>query len=602
MQQFYSAQKHFRCSKQFIYSLLVGLVLWLSAAIPVYAQQVTFYESFDETDVGELPEGWTTWQNGGGGAQIYWAVFKYNPFGVEKYVISNIEPGRDGMTDEDWLITPQITPAENDYLMFDSRRSFFDTGDNFEIRISTTTNKAPEAFTETLATFTEAEMPFEVEKLRIDLSAYKGIPIHIAFVHISNVGAEAESGIWFMDDVEVRPIQAAFIDDTYFRQATSPPQPPVKLGDVAFPGIVEFAVNGDYDNVDLTSITFTTEGTTDVSLIKEVKVYYTTDEYVSIDDLIAGLVPLFGSLENPTETFEVTGNVSMELENLHFFWIVYTLDDSRELTFPYPQIDITFEKYIANGQEYIPSVRTYFGTIDVVPPTVVNDNFADAIEITPTVERYGSSTYPATYEPEHDVIAYCHNSGYEMIHSVWWHFTAPGNGLVTADLAESRFNTILAFFDENMNQVACNDDINSNQQQSRITDYAMTKGQKIYIRVSDIGGFGGTSYHESGVVIMDFTFSAPVGTEDDYRTVSISPPYPNPASATASVDLEVQKPGDIKITIQDMVGKNVFEQQTKYSTGKHTVTWDATALRPGTYVVRVEGHDTHETRKLIITR
>ena len=189
-----------------------------------------------------------------------------------------------------------------------------------------------------------------------------------------------------------------------------------------------------------------------------------------------------------------------------------------------------------------------------------------------------------------------------MIHSVWWHFTAPGNGLVTADLAESRFNTIVAFFDENMNQVACNDDINSNQQQSRITNYAMTKGQKIYIRVSDIGGFGGTSYHESGVVIMDFTFSAPVGTEDDYRAITISAPYPNPASATASFDLEVQKPGDITIDIQDMVGKRVLEQQAKYSPGKHTVTFDASALRPGTYIVRVEGHGTQQARKLIITR
>jgi hypothetical protein len=174
--------------------------------------------------------------------------------------------------------------------------------------------------------------------------------------------------------------------------------------------------------------------------------------------------------------------------------------------------------------------------------------------------------------------------------------------LATADLAESRFNTIVAFFDENMNQVACNDDINSNQQQSRITDYAMTKGQKIYIRVSDIGGFGGTSYHESGVVIMDFTFSAPVGTEDDYQTISISPPYPNPASAATSFDLEVQKPGNIMITIQDVMGKNILEQHAKYSTGKHTVTLDATALRPGTYMVRVEGLGKHETRKLIITR
>jgi hypothetical protein len=56
------------------------------------------------------------------------------------------------------------------------------------------------------------------------------------------------------------------------------------------------------------------------------------------------------------------------------------------------------------------------------------------------------------------------------------------------------------------------------------------------------------------------------------------------------------------ITIQDVMGKNILEQHAKYSTGKHTVTLDATALRPGTYMVRVEGLGKHETRKLIITR
>lgn len=585
---------------------MLCLLLLLGSVLHVEAQQVTFFESFDETDEGELPEGWTSWQNGGGAAQIHWSVWKYNQFGVEKYVISNAEPGREDMTDDDWLITPQITPAEGDYLMFNTRRSFFETGDMFYIYVSTTTNKAPDAFTETLATFTEADLPQSLDpvngKIRLDLSAYAGIPIYISFVHSANVGPEAESGIWLIDDVEVRPTQEAYIDDTYFRQATSPPQPPVKLGDVAFPGILEYVVNGDYGTVDLSSITFTTEGTTDVSLIKEVKVYYTTEEYVVIEDIIAGLVPLFGSLENPSETFEITGDVSMEIGSVHFFWIVYVLDDTRQLAFPYPQIDITFEKYIADGQEYIPSVNTYFGAIDVVPPEVVNDNFADAIEITPSVTEYGSSTYPATYEPEYDALAYCQNTGFEMVHSVWWYFIAPGDGLITADLSASRFNSILTFFDENMSQVACNDDINDNQQQSLISDFPVTAGQKIYVRISDTGGFGGTSYHEAGVAIMNFRFATPVGVEDDYKAIQVSAPYPNPASASASIDLEMQKPGDVAIDILNMLGEKVYGLRDRYTAGKHRVTLDASTLASGAYLIRVVTNGANTTRKLIVTR
>lgn len=583
------------------------LTFLVCSSMCIQAQQVTFFESFDNTEPGTVPDGWKIWQSGGGSpSAATWTVFKNDFFGSEKFIMSIEEPGREGMRDEDWLITPQITPVAGDMLMFNNRRGYDEKGDEFHVLISTTTDEVPAAFTHTLVAYTEESMPELMDpingKRRLDLSAYAGIPIYIAFVHIGNVGPDNVSNFWVIDEVEVRPIQEAYVVDTYLRQATSPPQPPIKLGDLAFAGTIEFIVNGDEGTADVTSMTFTTNGTTDPSLIKEVKVYYTHYEPVVQQDIIDGLVPLFGSIETPGETFEITGNIEMELGVTPFFWILYTFDETRELTFPYPQVDVTFEKYVVNGVEYIPAVNSYFGAIDVVPATVANDHFADAIELTPTTARYGSSTYPATYEPDYDALAYCHTTDIETVHSVWWHFTAPSTGWITADLSESRFNTILTFFNEDMEQLACNDNISDTKQQSRIAGFSVEEGQKIYVRVSDFGGWGGTAYHNSGVVVMDFSFTTPLGVEQENNLLNVSMPYPNPAAAEVHLDLNLHKPDNITTKVRDMMGRETLIQQMDFPAGQHAITFDASALPPGAYIIQVNGHTTRASRKLVITR
>jgi hypothetical protein len=586
------------------YCVVLTLSLILSTA-DVSAQQITFFESFDEIDPLTLPEGWTAWQNGGGGgapSPVWWAM-RDGPWGVEQYAMSLEEPGRDGLIDEDWMITPQITPQEGDFLIFSSRRGWDETGDSYKILISTSSNQAPNAFTEVLASYTEAEFPSLMTKMTIDLSAYAGMPIHIAFVHSSNVGAEGWSGFWLVDEIQVRPIQSAFVVDAFFRQATTPPQPPVVLGDeLVFAGTVEFVLNGDHGTANISSLTLSTHGTTDLALVKEVIAYYTPFEGVSDDDVLNGVLPVFGSIENPGETFELTGSIDLELGTAPFFYFRYILNDDYEISFPYPQIDMTVEKYVANGVERIPSVTTYFGAMDVVPPLVVNDNFADAIELSPTPARYGSSTLPATYEPEYDVIAYCHNFGHEAIHSVWWHFTAPSDGLVSVNLADSRFNSIVAFLDEDLNLLACNDDINDHNQQSRINNFPISAGQKIYVRVSDLGGVGANQYSGAGVVIMDFSFDIPMGREHDTFS-TVSSPYPNPATQQTSIEVMLNRPSDVGVEVKDVIGRAVHHQHHQFpAAGTYTIPLDVTRLGLGAYLVQVTVGDKVTTHKLSVIR
>jgi hypothetical protein len=583
---------------------VVLLLSLLFSAGQATAQQFTFFESFDETEPTTLPPGWSAWQNGGGGdaPSPVWRVMRDGPWGVEQYVMSLEESGREGLVDEDWLITPKITPQEGDFLIFSTRRGYEDTGDSYEILISTSTDEAPDAFTEVFASYTEADMPNLMTNFSLDLSAYVNTPIHIAFVHSCNVGPERWSSFWLVDEVQVRPIQNAFVVDAYFRQATSPPQPPVVLGDeLVFAGTVEFVLNGDYGVANVSSVTLSTHGTTDPSLIKEVIAYYTPFEGITDEDVLNGVLPVFGSVQNPGETFEITGSIDLELGTAPFFYFRYILDDNYEITFPYPQIDMTIEKYVVNGQERTPAVTTYFGAMDVVPPRVINDNFADALELSAIAAQYGSSTIPATYEPDYDVLAYCHNFGHEAIHSVWWHFTAPKDGFITADLSNSHFNSILSFLDEDLNVLACNDDINDHNQQSRIAGFPVSGGQKIYVRVSDLGAVGANQYSGAGVVKMDFSFDVPLGIDDDH--LSISPPYPNPATTQTLVDVVLSKPAKVFVEVNDIVGRKFLIQEESIATsGKHTIAMDVKALPPGTYVVQLRVAGKRTAQKLTVMR
>lgn len=577
--------------------------LWLFAHT-LFAQQSTFFESFNEGEAGSIPQGWTAWQNGGGGSPpTVWTVMRDGPLGVEQYAMSPEEPGREGLTDEDWLITPRITPQAGDFLIFDTRRGYDDTTDKYRILISTTTAEAPADFTEVFGDYDMSTMPALMDKFKLDLSAYVGVPIHIAFVHIADVGPDSFSGFWLVDEVEVRPIQAAFVADAYFRQATSPPQPPALASDaLIFAGSVEFVVNGDYGTANISSLTLSTAGTTDLALVKEIIVYVSPWEAVTDDDILNGVIPVFGSVQNPGATFEITGSADLALDTKPFFYFRYILNEDYEITAPYPQIDIAVEKYVANGVERIPGVTTYFGAMDVVPPTVINDHFADALPLAATPARYWSSTLPATYEEAYDKVAYCHNQGFEEIHSVWWYFIAPSDGTITADLSDSRFNSIVAFFTEDFSQLACNDDINDNKTQSKITDFPVEKGQKIYVRVSDIGGVGANQYRVAGVVAMDFSFSVLTGTtpEQDGGMISL---YPNPTAGAATLVIDVEVPGEAAIEVSDVLGRRIQTRSAIFTrTGRQEVPLSLSGQGAGTYFVKVHQGNRTAMRKLSVVR
>ncbi|MGB0980820.1 MAG: Omp28-related outer membrane protein [Winogradskyella sp.] len=102
---------------------------------------------------------------------------------------------------KDWLVTSQIdlSSTTNIELLFYSTQNFNSNyGSTYEVKVSTTSQTSHASFT-TVANFDETNIGGPYEQKTIDLSAYDGMMIYVAFVHFNDDGDN-----WLIDDIEVR--------------------------------------------------------------------------------------------------------------------------------------------------------------------------------------------------------------------------------------------------------------------------------------------------------------------------------------------------------------------------------------------------------------
>jgi hypothetical protein len=117
-----------------------------------------------------------------------------------------------------------------------------------------------------------------------------------------------------------------------------------------------------------------------------------------------------------------------------------------------------------------------------------NDSAATPLDVVTTPFSHGVSTASATLDPS-DPAPACGNQS--RAKSVWYRFTAPSNGTLTADTFGSNYDTILAAFtpwNNGFTALSCNDD--SGGVQSRLA-FLASAGSVYYFMVSAYSGNGG---------------------------------------------------------------------------------------------------------------
>ncbi len=89
---------------------------------------------------------------------------------------------------DDWLITPSIEiPNDGEPTLYWKGKSYdFENLEDYDIRVSTTDNEMA-SFTDTILSV-DGEQAFDFYARSLDLSAYKGQSIYLAFVNVTNAG------------------------------------------------------------------------------------------------------------------------------------------------------------------------------------------------------------------------------------------------------------------------------------------------------------------------------------------------------------------------------------------------------------------------------
>ena len=146
------------------------------------------------------PAGWTSFIGTNGlGTTNNWIQATVPHTG--DYAAANQYENVVGGIAEDWLVTSQIdlSTSSNTELLFYTTQSWTTNyGSTYEVKVSTNSQTTHADFV-TVATYNETNFGTTYELKNVDLSAYDGMMVYIAFVHYNDDGDN-----WIIDDVEVR--------------------------------------------------------------------------------------------------------------------------------------------------------------------------------------------------------------------------------------------------------------------------------------------------------------------------------------------------------------------------------------------------------------
>ncbi len=94
----------------------------------------------------------------------------------------------------------------------------------------------------------------------------------------------------------------------------------------------------------------------------------------------------------------------------------------------------------------------------------------------------------------------------------------------------------------------------------------------------------------------------PVSMEIPKKSISISA-SPNPFNQHSLVSFTIERPGDIRLAIYNITGREVAVlAEGYYPAGMSKVVWDASSTASGVYFVKLTSGDFTRTRKLLLLK
>jgi photosystem II stability/assembly factor-like uncharacterized protein len=87
------------------------------------------------------------------------------------------------------------------------------------------------------------------------------------------------------------------------------------------------------------------------------------------------------------------------------------------------------------------------------------------------------------------------------------------------------------------------------------------------------------------------------------REIYLSQNYPNPFNPLTTIEYSVAKTGHLKLAVYDLLGREIAVLvDAEQRAGTYRVQWDGRCFSSGTYLLRITGGQTQQTRKMVIVR
>lgn len=186
-------------------------LLLLAVLFIPFMGNAQFSEDFDNVStpagIGNLPTGWTTYDEDGlipnsNVAPLFdkaWKVINFQ--GWPSPAAASTSAYTPAGQSDDWMVTPQITvPNTSPFLLFEAAAYTSSAPDDYEVLISTTGN-TPADFSTVI--HSETTPPSSYIPVAVDLSAYAGQQVYIAFHNIAN-----NEFILMIDNISVSSLAA----------------------------------------------------------------------------------------------------------------------------------------------------------------------------------------------------------------------------------------------------------------------------------------------------------------------------------------------------------------------------------------------------------
>jgi len=245
------------------------------------------------------PAGWEIIDNNSDGKT--WIVSEYTKNTGDKGVQTAYASTKDEL-----LVTPPIQVEANNFLEFFAKGSSY-SSHKLDLKISETGNSYDDFTTNLLS---EQLLTGSFEKITVDLSAYQGKTVYLAFAAI-------DSNSPYLDDVKIYMPKNMEIKTTVCSQPNTS-DASIGMSNTEIMKI-ELTTEGKANCSNISALKFNTEGTTNVADLTGARVYFT-----GATDQFSTATPFGELLIAPSGEFTVSGNQSLA-EGKNYFWLTYDI-------------------------------------------------------------------------------------------------------------------------------------------------------------------------------------------------------------------------------------------------------------------------------------